>query len=90
MVTPEEYESVRMQSPEQCESYLVPIVGSKSAYQLMDPALLQQVPSLRLFTPMLLCADLCAVRYCRTLWCDAGTAGVVCRHEFDRGGEKAA
>jgi len=42
VVTPEEYESVRMQSPEQCESYLVPIVGSKSAYQLMDPALLQQ------------------------------------------------
>jgi len=40
VVTPEEFESVRAQDPDLCEGYLIPVVGSKSAAELMDPRLL--------------------------------------------------
>lgn len=38
-VTEEEYEAVRAQKPEACEGYMIPLVGSKSAAELIDPQL---------------------------------------------------
>mmetsp|Transcript_46542 Transcript_46542/g.109388 ORF Transcript_46542/g.109388 Transcript_46542/m.109388 type:complete len:466 (+) Transcript_46542:125-1522(+) len=40
VVPPEEFEAVRATHPELCEGYLIPVVGSKSAQELMDPQLL--------------------------------------------------
>mmetsp|Transcript_22793 Transcript_22793/g.53903 ORF Transcript_22793/g.53903 Transcript_22793/m.53903 type:complete len:297 (-) Transcript_22793:128-1018(-) len=40
VVSAEEFEAVRAKEPELCEGYLVPVVGSKSAAELMDPRLL--------------------------------------------------
>lgn len=36
-IAAEEYESVRSVDPSACEGYMIPIVGSKSAAQLLDP-----------------------------------------------------
>mmetsp|Transcript_28704 Transcript_28704/g.68056 ORF Transcript_28704/g.68056 Transcript_28704/m.68056 type:complete len:101 (-) Transcript_28704:319-621(-) len=40
VVSAEEFEAVRARQPELCEGYLIPVVGSKSASELMDPRLL--------------------------------------------------
>eukprot|EP00961_Rhodomonas_salina_P231346 3124866-Rhodomonas_salina.2 len=39
VVSSEEYEAARAQKPEACEDYMLPLVGSKSAAELLDPRL---------------------------------------------------
>lgn len=41
-VSAEEYEAARRTDPEACEGYMIPLVGSKSAAELVDPSLVEQ------------------------------------------------
>jgi len=41
-VTAEEYEAARGRDPRVCEGYMIPVVGSKSAAQLLDPRLAEE------------------------------------------------
>lgn len=41
-VTAEEYEAARAQDPQACEGYMIPVVGSKSAGELLAPTLAEE------------------------------------------------